>query len=93
MQGCRLASEMEPDKPALVQSWISTIYEKKGMQAEAVQADLLAFGMTEGEANPLRLVLPKRWLYGDQNAFGHKQRIQRMASGATKNPRTGRASK
>jgi tetratricopeptide (TPR) repeat protein len=53
------AREMEPDKAAgFVEGWASGVYEKKGMQDEAVRCDLLALSNdhTPAEVNQLRSV-------------------------------------
>jgi tetratricopeptide (TPR) repeat protein len=40
----RRASEMEPNRLGIVENWISTIYEKKGLRDEAVTHELVAMG-------------------------------------------------
>jgi TolB-like protein/DNA-binding winged helix-turn-helix (wHTH) protein/Tfp pilus assembly protein PilF len=45
------ASEMEPGTPQVVQNWVSWIYEKRGMHAEAVRADLLSLAEHKDKAN------------------------------------------
>ena len=37
------AEEMDPEKLGVVESWVSRIYEMKGMEADAVRTDLLEF--------------------------------------------------
>jgi tetratricopeptide (TPR) repeat protein len=47
----RRAEEMDPSMPGVVENWISWIYEKKGMQDEAVRADLKALSQEMSQAN------------------------------------------
>ena len=56
----QLASEMHPVQPGLVWSWISWVYMKKGMHAEAVRAALMALDLKEAETNSLRSVYQHR---------------------------------
>jgi TolB-like protein/DNA-binding winged helix-turn-helix (wHTH) protein/Tfp pilus assembly protein PilF len=46
------AAELEPDRADLAQSWMTLVYEKKGMLPEAVKADL--FDMAEPYATTMR---------------------------------------
>jgi TolB-like protein/DNA-binding winged helix-turn-helix (wHTH) protein len=46
------AAELEPDRADLAQSWMTLVYEKKGMLPEAVKADL--FDMAESYATTMR---------------------------------------
>jgi non-specific serine/threonine protein kinase/serine/threonine-protein kinase len=47
----RRAGEMDPSLPGVVENWISSIYEKKGMQDEAVGSELKALSQDISQAN------------------------------------------
>lgn len=47
----RRAGEMDPSMPDLVEGWVSWIYEKKGMQDEAVRSELKAYDQDISKAD------------------------------------------
>jgi TolB-like protein/DNA-binding winged helix-turn-helix (wHTH) protein/Tfp pilus assembly protein PilF len=47
----RRAGEMDPSEPSTVEYWANAIYEKKGMQDEAVRSDLKAYGQDPPQAD------------------------------------------
>jgi TolB-like protein/DNA-binding winged helix-turn-helix (wHTH) protein/Tfp pilus assembly protein PilF len=51
----RRAGEMEPNRPDVVESWISAIYEKEGRQDDAITHDLLSLGGDHPQSEVERL--------------------------------------
>jgi Tfp pilus assembly protein PilF len=79
----RRASEMEPNRPEVVENWISAIYEKEGRQDDAVTHELVAMGGDHPQIEVERL----RSIYHDAGWKAYWQaRIDMMAPDADRYP-------
>jgi len=73
------STEMEPDKPVLIEGWVSRSYEKSGRLQEAEQSDLRLLGgfIPSASLEPLRLA----WQRGGWKPY-QAARIKLLANGA-----------